>query len=188
VNIDNYRIKDIPGSSGRLDVISRCILSALLNGDKFLEDTQIWIFFDNYGTFIFNSELLNFETFPRSEILLSDYFVNLIRNKSGNIYDQNNPLVLVKYSEMDIFDAIRHKKKQGFKIYVLKESGDDFYEHRNEILLNNMAVFIIGSQSGEFINSKILRKLDLPNLSLGNQFYLASSVIRLIKMNLKLEI
>ncbi|TFF63532.1 MAG: tRNA (pseudouridine(54)-N(1))-methyltransferase TrmY, partial [Promethearchaeota archaeon] len=30
VNLKNYTIKDIPGSSGRLDVISRCLLSGLL--------------------------------------------------------------------------------------------------------------------------------------------------------------
>jgi len=188
VNLNSYQIKDIPGSTGRLDVISRCILSALLNGDKFMEDTQIWIFFDNYGTFVFDSESLNIKTFPRSEILLSDYIVNLIRNKSDNIYDQNNPLDLVKYSMINILDAIKQKIKEGLNIYVLNEDGDDFFKYRDEILSMKKAVFIIGSQSGEFINSKKLRELNLPYISLGNQAYLASSVIRLIRLNLKLEI
>ena len=67
VNIDNYTIKDIPGSSGRLDVISRCILSSLIDNDKFDDNVQIWIFFNTYGTFIFNTTNLSFSEFPKNE-------------------------------------------------------------------------------------------------------------------------
>ncbi len=35
VDLKNYTIKDIPGSSGRLDVISRCILAAILSNNNF---------------------------------------------------------------------------------------------------------------------------------------------------------
>ncbi len=55
VDISNYTIKNIPGSSGRLDVISRCILAALLAKNEFEKKIQIWTFLDNYGTFIFNT-------------------------------------------------------------------------------------------------------------------------------------
>jgi len=41
VDISRYTIKDPLGSSGRLDVISRCILSALLRNDSFEKDVQI---------------------------------------------------------------------------------------------------------------------------------------------------
>ena len=51
VCIEDYNIKDVLGSSGRLDVISRCILAAILNIDGFDKNTQIWAFLDKYGTF-----------------------------------------------------------------------------------------------------------------------------------------
>ena len=45
-------------------------------------------------------------------------------------------------------------------------------------------VFIIGAQEDYCINSEELLKLNLPNFSLGSQSYLASSIIRLIKLYL----
>ena len=65
VNINEYNIKDIPGTSGRLDVISRCILAALLRNNNFERNVQIWIFLDRYGTFFFSSEFFDYEVFPK---------------------------------------------------------------------------------------------------------------------------
>jgi len=45
-------------------------------------------------------------------------------------------------------------------------------------------IFIVGSQGGEFIDSKELLVLKLPKISIGTQLYLASSVIRLLKLHL----
>jgi len=41
VDLSKYTIKDLPGSSGRLDVTVRCILAALLNNVGFEKDIQI---------------------------------------------------------------------------------------------------------------------------------------------------
>ena len=79
VDISKYTIKDIPGSSGRFDVISRCVLSALTLNNKLEKGVQIWVFLDKYGTFIFNSNLFNDEYFPKNEILLTNFFVEFIK-------------------------------------------------------------------------------------------------------------
>jgi len=79
ININNYTIKDIPGSSGRLDVISRCILSAILRNNDFERNIQIWVFLDRYGTFIFNPEFFNYEIFPKNELRFTDYFVKFLQ-------------------------------------------------------------------------------------------------------------
>lgn len=185
VNIEKYNRKDILGSTGRLDVISRCILSALIGENGLDENIQIWTFLEKYGTFIFNSNAFDYKDFPKNEILLTDYFVKLIRRNFAD-YDEENPLSLVKYSNMSTFEAIRQKIKEGFSVYILNEKGVDFSGYKNEILLKTNVVFVIGSQSGELIDSNELYKFDLPNISLGLQSYLASSVIRLIKLNLML--
>ncbi|MFX0056901.1 MAG: hypothetical protein ACFE85_08685 [Candidatus Hodarchaeota archaeon] len=186
VNIDKYKIKDIPGSTGRFDVISRCIISALVEDGGFERDIQIWTFLEKYGTFIFDSNTLDYQIFPKNEILLTDYFVKLI--KEGQISDINhvNPLNSIEYREISIIEAIKLKREQGYNIYILNENGRAFFKYKAEILSINNVVFVIGSQSGEVIESAELKELNLPNLSLGNQSYLASSVIRLIKLNLML--
>ncbi|GAJ22648.1 unnamed protein product, partial [marine sediment metagenome] len=124
VNLDNYNIKDIQGTSGRLDVISRCVLSALTNDNKLEKNIQIWAFLDRYGTFVFDSNKFNNDTFPKNEILLTDYFVDFI--KKGNKKYTVNPLDSIKCSNLDIFEAIKKFIKKKYQIFVLNESGIGF--------------------------------------------------------------
>lgn len=188
VDIDNYTIKDIPSSSGRLDVISRCILSALINDDALEKNIQIHVFLDNYGTFIFDSNLFNNEYFPKNEILLTDFFVDLIKKTKKQEKNFETPLASVKYSELDIISAIKNFVKKKYKIYVLNENGIDFKKVFEELSSKDNLLFILGDQSGDLVKNEELKKLNLTNLSLGNRSYLASSTIRLIKMNLQLLI
>ncbi|MFX1494713.1 MAG: hypothetical protein ACFFBZ_10565 [Promethearchaeota archaeon] len=188
VDIANYTIKDIPGSSGRLDVISRCILAALLNQKGFNNNIQIWVFLEKYGTFIFDPKSLNEEFFPKNEILLTEYFVDLIQNRAGQLKYKKNPLTSIKYNNQDIFNILKAYKKQSYAIYVLDENAQDFFKYIKEILSQEHIIFVIGSQTGEILKSKELIELNLTKLSLGTCSYLASSVIRLIRLNLELSI
>ena len=184
VDISKYNIKDLPGSSGRLDVISRCVLAALSNKDNFEKNVHIWVFLENYGTFIFDSERLEYDIFPKNELLLSDYFVNLIRSSNSNINLKDNPLSSVKTSKIDIFEALKQFKKLNYSIFILNEGGENFFMHIKELSLKRDLIFVIGSQSGDLIDSKELLAMNFTNVSLGTQSYLASSVIRLIKLYL----
>ncbi|MFX1327297.1 MAG: hypothetical protein ACFE91_04030 [Promethearchaeota archaeon] len=182
INIDNYTLKDIPGSSGRLDVISRCILATLLNKDRFEKTCQIWVFLDRYGTYIFNPEFFNYETFPKNELLLTDYFVEFLRKRHYTEDLHSNPLKSVNYSEMDLIESIKYFQKLKYDIYLLHEQGKDFFNALNSIKKKEKLVFIIGSQKDEYLNSNEILALQIPTISLGSQSYLASSVIRLLKL------
>ncbi len=186
VNLENYYIKDIQGTSGRLDVVSRCVLSAITNDNKLEKNIQIWAFLDKYGTFVFDSNTFNNDTFPKNEILLTDYFVDFI--KKGNKKYTVNPLDSIKSSNLDIFEAIKKFIKKKYQIFVLNESGVAFSKIFMDMSPKKSLLFIVGDQSGELINSKELKELKLTNLSLGIRSYLASSTIRLIKLNLSLLI
>ncbi len=186
VDISNYYIKDIQGTSGRLDVISRCVLSALTSDNKLEKNFQIWAFLDKYGTFVFDSNSFNNDTFPKNEILLTDYFVDFI--KKGDKKYTVNPLDSIKCSNLDIFEAIKKFIKKKYQIFVLNESGVGFSKIFMDMSPKRNLLFLVGDQSGELINSKELMELKLTNLSLGNRSYLASSTIRLIKLNLNLLI
>ena len=184
VNITKYSIKDIPGSSGRLDVISRCILAALLAKDGFEKKIQIWVFLDKYNTYLFDSEKLNYEIFPKNEIYLTDCFVNFLRMNTLDRKNSGNPLYAVEVSELSMIEAIKDFLKLNYEIFVLKEDGTEFKIQRSKIQEKKDIIFIVGSQEDDFINSKELLSLNLPTISIGNQSYLASSVIRLLKLHL----
>jgi len=186
VDISKYSIKDIPGSSGRLDVISRCILSALTLRNKLEKNIQLWVFLDNYGTFIFNSNSFNNMRFPKNEILLTDFFVDFIKKKKKHVTYLETPPDSIKCSNLDIIDAIKNYAKKKYKVYVLNENGIDFKKVFEELSSKDNLLFILGDQSGDLLNNKELKKMNLTNMSLGNRSYLASSTIRLIKMNLQL--
>ena len=185
-NIGRYTIKDIPGSSGRLDVISRCILSALTIDTDLEKNIQIWIFLDKYGTYIFDSNLFNDEYFPKNEILLTDFFVEFIKKTKKREKYPETPLDSIIYKKLDIFDAVKNFVEKKYNVYVLNEDGMDFKEVFEELSSKDNLLFILGDQSGDLLNDKELKKLNLVEISLGNRSYLASSTIRLIKMNLQL--
>ncbi|MCP4764441.1 MAG: hypothetical protein GY870_21885, partial [archaeon] len=117
VDISKYTIKDLVGSTGRLDMIVRCVLAVLLREGEFEKDVQIWTFLDNYGTFVFDTEKLNYSVFPKSELLLADSFKNLMEGKI--LENENNPLVSVKRTEKDIIEAINDFIKLGYDIFTL---------------------------------------------------------------------
>jgi len=186
VNLNNYSIKDLPGSSGRFDVISRCVLAALLNGNEIEKTVQIWVFLSDYGTFIFDVSNLSVDNFPKTELIFAKYFMEVILNKvsfrTGILQFPDNPLKKIKIVDTNLIDALKDFLKNGYKLYVLYEKGVDFFENVKEFRSEKNLGFVIGNQSG--IDSEQLRALNLINVSFGSQSYLASSVIKLIKLYL----
>jgi tRNA (pseudouridine54-N1)-methyltransferase len=182
INIDRYTIKDIPGSTGRLDVITRCILAALIEHKRFEENVQMWVFLDRYGTFIFNPDLFEYTNFPKNELLFTDYFVKFLQDYHNKKYGSFNLLSSIRESEMNLIEAIKYFKKLNYSLYILSEQGQDFFTLINSIQEKQNIVFIIGSQQDEYLYSKELSALKIPMISIGTQSYLASSVIRLLKL------
>ena len=182
IDISKYTIKDIPGSSGRLDVISRCVLAAILGKDNFEKGIQIHLFLDRYGTFIFEPDNFDFDIFPKNEILFTDYFVDLLQKDHIRKKKPLNPLSLVRTSKISMIEAIRYFQNLNYSIFILKEGGINFLNLRKTIHKLENVLFVVGSQEDEFLDSKELLDLKIPIISLGNQSYLASSVIRLLKL------
>ena len=81
-------------------------------------------------------------------------------------------------------EAIKHFQNLNFSIFILKEGGTDFLNLRKKIRKMDNLLFILGSQEDEFLESKELLELKIPKISIGFQSYLASSVIRLLKLHL----
>jgi tRNA pseudouridine-54 N-methylase len=125
-------------------------------------------------------------SFPISEIMLSNYFAKLILEKKEKRIAEFNPLNPVIYSQLNIFEEIKKFKNKGYKIFVLSENGVHFNNVTLLIKKDDDLLFIIGDQTGNLVNAEDLKQLNLLDISLGKQSYLASSVIRLIKINLNL--
>ena len=176
VNLDKFTIKDLPGSSGRFDVICRCILAAL--EDIIIPDVviQVWVFLPRYGTFIFDPKEINLEIFPKNELLLAKKFRDYIFQIDKDLK--------IKNVNLNIFEAINKFMNDGNGIILLSESGQSFDNFIADNRNINKLLCIIGDQTGDLINSSEIKKLNLPKVSFGKKSYLASSVIRLVKIAL----
>ncbi|TFG24656.1 MAG: hypothetical protein EU532_12385 [Promethearchaeota archaeon] len=176
VNLQKFTIKDLPGSSGRFDVICRCILSAIYNDYNLEKSVQIWVFLPQYGTFIFNSRNLNPQNFPKNELLLAKKFSNFIL--------QINQELKIQKNNMTIFEAINEFIEKNYKIIVLSEKGRSFESFLKDPHDFNDLLCIIGDQTGDLLESIDLNNFSMQFLSFGAKSYLASSVIRLVKIAL----
>ncbi|MEJ2251368.1 MAG: hypothetical protein P8Y70_12160 [Candidatus Lokiarchaeota archaeon] len=183
-NISNYTIKDIPGSTGRLDVISRCILAALFTNNILEKDIKIYVFLGKLGNFLFDSDKIVEDLFPKNELLLTDLLVKTIKLYTSEEYQGITTNEGIKRISEDIFKVITLFKKNNFKIFILSEDGEEILKMKNYLDAHDDLIFIVGNQTGNFLQSQDLKKLELPKISLGSRSYLASSVIRLIKLNL----
>jgi tRNA (pseudouridine54-N1)-methyltransferase len=187
VNLDRYTIKDIPGSSGRLDVISRCILAALLNEHGFDNNSQIWVYFENYETLQFDPHKLNYERFPKNELLLSDFIAKILKSPDNSeIKSYKNPVGSIRKGNSSVLETLRDiNRKRKRNLYVLKETGAPFSKAIEQLISISDLYFIIGNQCEDFINSEAFLDLNIPELSLGTKSYLASQVVRLVKLNIQ---
>lgn len=177
VDLQNFTIKDLPGSSGRFDVICRCILAAIYNGNNLEKSVQIWVFLPQYGTYIFNSGELSPLNFPKNELLLAKKFANFILH--------NDQELKIRKTDINIFEAINEFVKKDYKIIGLSETGQSFERFLEDSQDINDLLCIVGDQTGDLLESIELAKLNVQFLSLGVKSYLASSVVRLVKISLR---
>jgi hypothetical protein len=100
------------------------------------------------------------------------------------INNVENPLNSVQISSLTMIAALKQFIELNYQAYILNENGEDFYKYLNEKNKEQWYIFVVGNQTGEIINSNELKALNIPNVCLNNLSYLASSIIRLIKLNL----
>ncbi|TXT67087.1 MAG: hypothetical protein BAJALOKI1v1_190030 [Promethearchaeota archaeon] len=186
VDLEQYTIKDIPGSSGRLDVLARSILSALLCEGQFDINSKLIIFLARYGTFKLDPRFLDYSKFPKNEILLSDSLCKLL--KSEDIHNiHSNPLNGIKKLDLSFISFIKKLRIKGSPfLFILKESGILFSQMLKEQRLMDEIYLIIGNQSEDFINSEEFLHFNIPEISLGSKSLLASTTIRLLKLKMAL--
>ena len=146
------------------------------------------MFFKRYKTLKFDPFDLDYEEFPKNELLLSDYIVKLLKAEdSADLNRDHNPLKSILVENTSFLEALKELKKENkSNIFVLKESGKKFLDVFSTQLLKKELYIIIGNQAEDFINSEAFLNLNFPELSLGTKSYLASQVIRLIKLNINL--
>jgi tRNA (pseudouridine54-N1)-methyltransferase len=181
----DFKLNDLPASSGRLDVVCRCIIASLLDAGKIRDDTVFIALLEGNPNPPIELKLdgKRLETLPRSEVGIA-YILKKVLEERFNTDEEYTPsywrgACLCKKSYLELLDS----SFLPSQLYYLHERGEDIREA--EIDQDRDSVFVLGSNKGLSLeDEKPLNRLGAKRISVGPLSYLSSQVITLVQHEL----
>ncbi|MFB0561640.1 MAG: tRNA (pseudouridine(54)-N(1))-methyltransferase TrmY [Candidatus Lokiarchaeia archaeon] len=176
---NRFTIKDLPGSSGRIDLVCRCILSALLLSKTHRVDTVFYAVLEGPPRPPITVEVdgEKVKVLPRDEFQIALVLKEIL---DPNIASFPSGFRLLNKSFRDVVAEQFNKSE----IYLLHSSGNDIRETFIEFqkVKKPQLAFILGDHIGlsqndlEWLIQKVIRPL-----SVGPKEYLGSQCIFLVQ-------
>ncbi len=173
-----FSMKNIAGSSGRLDVVCRCILNAFKVNGKIRTNTTFYAVLEGppkpSKLIIVNGEkLINF---PNNEIEVAKIIRDLLKIEEG----EHSIFKGFSIMKMDFKKLIKNLKSQkNLELIYLHQNGKDI--RKFNFNLNKNYAFILGDHIGlDPFSEKFLDSLKIPRISLGPVIYLSSQCIVIV--------
>nr|MDO8099266.1 hypothetical protein [Candidatus Njordarchaeota archaeon] len=178
----DFNLRDLPSSSGRLDVVCRCAIASLLENEEIRDDTIFIATLEGPPnpplTFRFDGRTL--KSLPFSEIAIAEILKRMLRNPSRQ--DVQHTLWEGVHIEKRSFTETLNYELEACKpsrLYYLHEEGDDIRDL--DISLDSNCIFALGSNKGLSVEDEdILDRLNAQRISVGPLSYLSSQVITLV--------
>ena len=164
--------------AGRLDIACHTIIAALFLSHDIRKDVRLHLIFngppDPPKHLLFKYD----ENMPISKKDVSGLLKRMLyKHKKGLLFEVFPGCFIEKKSFRDVVNEFIEKGKQ---IYLLESRGKDIRELSREELENS--VFIIGDEEGiPKQELRMLRKSEIPKVSIGHLTYFASHTIRIFK-------
>jgi tRNA (pseudouridine54-N1)-methyltransferase len=179
---DDFSLKDLPSSSGRLDVVCRCAISSLLENEEIRHDTVFVAILEGPPnpplTLILDGRTLR--NLPFSEIGVAGILKTLLRKpgKESVEHTLGEGVRIEKRSFTETLCDVLETDKPN-KLYYLHEKGDDIRDL--EMNLDYSSIFALGSNKGLTAEDEsLLDQLGARKISVGPLSYLSSQVITLV--------
>lgn len=175
----NFNLKDLPSSGKRLDIVARCIISALWLSHKLREETQIFAVLNGAPsppkTLLFTPEIKRVSPDERSIAL----WIKKALSKHAGRRDKEWVSLSngIKISGKSFQDVIKDLKEESCNFYLLHERGKNI----EEIEIKENPVFVLGDHKGIPKNEEAFVLREGEKISLGKKSYLASSCISIVQ-------
>jgi len=174
----DFSLNDLP-SAGRMDLVCRCISSALFISEAIRKDTSIHVVLNGPPSppktvSFFGSEVRNL--YPDERTIAS--FIKIALRKSFKLKGKEEIQIFpgLKISRKSFEDLIKEREGKSQLIYLHKD-GKDFREFEFK---ENLTI-VLGDQKGlDKKAEKFLERFKAEKVSLGKVEYLASSCISII--------
>lgn len=153
----DFTLNDLPGSAGRLDILARCVTSALCLSHGMRTDTDVYLVLQDQIVVRFEgARVKRVNPDERSTGALVKHALKAL--EAGK--DRSTPGVTVARRDLD--DVLDELNDRGFAVYVLDEGGQDIRDaavdgsvafvlsdHQNftpteEVVLSNCASISLG--------------------------------------------
>lgn len=167
----DFSIKSLAGSGGRMDLVCRCIIAALLSPGGVDRGCRITVVLEGPPDPPLSVEFdgAAMDRAPEGEEEAAGMLVSAMRGA---------PPRGVSASREGFDSAVRNYLKEGFSIYYLHEEGKDF----TEVGYGERAAFALGDQKGiDPQGERFLDSVGAERVSLGPHPYLASHCIAIVK-------
>ncbi|MFX1563685.1 MAG: hypothetical protein ACFFDP_10320 [Promethearchaeota archaeon] len=182
---DDFLIRDVPGTSGRLDVVCR-ILAATFHTvpqlNQYLRFLAILGGPPNPPLRLSVSSATT-ENVPESELACALILKGLIRQYRTEDPEEYEIWPQFSLARKSFGETLQETAKTANQIYYLVEKGSPFEKiHMN---LTKPIAFIVGDDQGlPPEHEEQLSKYDIQRVSIGEQSYLGSQVVTLVLLEL----
>ncbi|WP_316558738.1 tRNA (pseudouridine(54)-N(1))-methyltransferase TrmY [Methanimicrococcus stummii] len=184
VNGGKISLNDLPGSAGRMDVLCRCVTSALFISFGMRRDVNVWLILKGEPgpdkIVRFNGEtmrMLNPDERSSGSLIQKALLID-----AADVEKQSTPGVFVRYGKLEqLLGEISEKSRP---LFYLKEDGADVFEmiqnQQSAALLEN-GVYILGDNQGVFEDDeKTIEGAGASKISVGPISLLSSQCVTLI--------
>lgn len=177
----DFRIRDLPSSSGRLDVVCRCVIAALLYNSRVRTDTVFLVVMEGKPNppLCMRFDGREIKTLPFSEIGLAVELKRVL----GEHYESNKKYEDPHWAGVSVerksFAELLHLNFTRGGIYYLHENGKDIrtvsFDLQHDIL------FVLGDQKGlTSEDEEMVDELQVERINVGPLSYLSSQVIAIV--------
>lgn len=161
----DFSLNDLPGSAGRMDILCRCINSALFLSHGMRRDVNVHLLLlgdpDPGKVIRFNGEKLKY--LNPDERSSGSLIKKALERDAIKYETQSTPGVWIRRAELE--EMLLEFKDAGRDIYYLREDGEDIRECSD---LNTDAVFVLGDHMGVTEEEEgIIARLAKQTLNIG---------------------
>lgn len=182
VNGGKISLNDLPGSAGRMDVLCRCVTSALFISFGMRRDINVWLILKGEPgpekIVRFNGETMR--SLNPDERSSGSLIQKALMIEAAEMEKQSTPGVFVRYGNLaQLLSAFLEEKRP---LFYLKEDGADLMElMKTESAALSNGVYILGDNQGVFEeDEKTIENANASKISVGPISLLSSQCITLI--------
>lgn len=182
---DDFLIRDVPGTSGRLDVVCR-ILAATFHTAPQLNPHLCFLAIlggPPNPPILLRVTSTTAENIPESELACALILKGVLRQYRTTGPEQSDIWPQFSLTKKSFEETLQETSKTANQIYYLVEKGEPF--EKTHLDLANPLTFILGDDQGlPKEHEEKLSKYDIRRVSIGEQSYLGSQVVTLVLLEL----